>query len=258
MKSFIAFSGGVESSAMCVLYGKNSTPIFTDTGFEHKPMYERIDMMESALGIIHGPDFKIIRLRQKNAESTGCRTLPEYIKLRKFYPNPMARFCTRLFKIEPMDDFLKDQGECEVFIGLNFDEADERVGNLGKCQNVKYRYPLIEDKKTRSDCEKILSNAGLLPQFPPYMSRGGCKGCFFKRKNEYRWMAHLAPGEALEVADLEESIQDQRGNYYHIHQDIPNMRRFIQNCRSEQFLFPEDAQSWVPSSGASCGILCHR
>lgn len=240
MKSFIAFSGGVESSALCVLYGKNATPIFTDTGYEHKPMYERIDLVEQALQIIHGPEFGIVRLRQKNAEGTGATTLPDYIKIRKFYPNPMARFCTRLFKIEPLDDFLKDQGDCELMIGLNFDEADERVGNLGKCKNVKYRYPHVEDERTRADCEKVLSEVGLLPEFPPYMSRGGCKGCFFKGKSEYAHMAHLAHDEALEVAELEESIQDQRGKYYHIHQDIPNMRRFIQNHRSQQFLFPAD------------------
>lgn len=257
MKSFIAFSGGVESSATCVLYGKNSTPIFTDTGFEHQPMYDRIDMMESALKLLHGPDFHIIRITAKNVQGLGVDSLPDYIRVRNFYPNPIARFCTRLFKIEPMDDFLKDQGDCEVLIGLNYDESEDRVGNLGKCENVKYRYPLIEDRRTRADCEAILSKVGLLPKFPPYMSRGGCKGCFYKRKSEYDWMARLAPEEALSVAELEESIQDQRGIYYHIHQDIPNMRQFIENCRSQQYLFPEE-DSWTPSAGASCGVLCHR
>jgi len=35
MKRFIAFSGGVESTAMCLLYGKGATAVFTDTGNKH-------------------------------------------------------------------------------------------------------------------------------------------------------------------------------------------------------------------------------
>jgi PP-loop superfamily ATP-utilizing enzyme len=223
-KRFIAFSGGVESSAMCVLYGKDATPVFTDAGWEHKPMRERLDVMEAALKKIHGDSFCIIRIKAENVEGTGTNTLPDYIRLRKFYPNPVARFCTRLFKIEPMDKFLLKQGDCEVFIGLNSDEADDRTGNYGECKNVSYRYPLIEDGLTRKDCEAVLSKHGLLPQFPPYMSRGGCVGCFFKRKAEFAALALLDKDEAVSVAELEEAIQDKRGKYYHVHNSIPNMR----------------------------------
>ena len=46
MKKFISFSGGVESSTMCVLFGNNADAIFSDTGFEHKEIYDRIDLVE--------------------------------------------------------------------------------------------------------------------------------------------------------------------------------------------------------------------
>jgi len=49
MKRFISFSGGVESTTMCVLYGKGATAIWCDTGAEHKEMYERIDYCEKRL-----------------------------------------------------------------------------------------------------------------------------------------------------------------------------------------------------------------
>lgn len=258
MKQFLAFSGGVESSAMCVLYGKDCSPIFTDTGFEHKPMYERLDLVEKALKIIHGDHFSVTRIKAQNAENTGTDNLVDYIKLRLYYPNPMARFCTRLFKIKPMDDFLKEQGECELFIGLNADEEDERIGNLAMCPNVTYRYPLIEQGITRAQCESILKEVGLLPNFPSYMTRGGCKGCFFKRKSEYKAMAILAPEEADSIADLEEFIQDKRKNFYHIHNDIPNMRRFIENARSEQWFFPPEEILKPSGLGSGCGVFCHR
>lgn len=46
---FISFSGGVESTAMCVLYGKGATAIWCDTGAEHELMYKRIDYVEEKL-----------------------------------------------------------------------------------------------------------------------------------------------------------------------------------------------------------------
>lgn len=262
MKSFIAFSGGVESSAMCVLYGKDSIPIFTDAGWEHKVMLERLDFMQKALHELHGPQCTIIRLKPENIEGTGANSLPEYIKIRKFMPWHKARFCTRLGKIAVMDKFLAQQGDCEVLIGLNADEADERVGNYGACKNVRYRYPLIEGDLDRGDCERILKNVtinrvNLLPAFPPYMNRGGCVGCYMKSKREYAAMALLAPEEAYSVADLEESIQDRREKFFSILPSGQPMRQFIEESRSTLLpaseLYPEDK---TPET--SCGVFCMR
>jgi len=41
MQKFISFSGGVESTTMCVLYGKDAKAIWADAGAEHDFMYER-------------------------------------------------------------------------------------------------------------------------------------------------------------------------------------------------------------------------
>lgn len=258
MKKFLAFSGGVESSAMCVLFADQAQPIFTDTGFEQDEMYERLNMFEGRISQIHGKEIKIIRIRAENVENTGANTLQEYIKARKFYPSFRSRFCTRLFKIEPMDRFLATQGECEVYIGLNADEEDERVGNYGACKNVKYSYPLVERDYTRQMCVDLLNTVGLLPDFPEFMERGGCTGCFFKRKIEYYHMAIQSPEQAYQVADLEEAIQDKRGEYYHIHSAIPNMRQFIDDCRSGRYVPKKQKESAEDTMQTSCGVFCHR
>lgn len=62
MKRFISFSGGVESTAMCILYGANAKAITADTGWEHPEMYERWQEVEIRLRMIH-PNFKIIRVK---------------------------------------------------------------------------------------------------------------------------------------------------------------------------------------------------
>lgn len=245
MNSYIAFSGGVESTAMALMFSKKSQPIFTDTGWEHRELYDWIAKVEEKIGV------DVLRIKRDG------ETLPEYIKRAKFYPSGMARFCTRMFKIEPMDDFLKDKVPCEILIGLNVDEQN-RTGNHGLMDGVSYRYPLIELGLTRQNCIDVLREHELLPNFPAYMRRGGCVGCFWKSRKEYALMAKQSPDEADEVAAIEEEIQDERGSHYAVRDGIPNMRQFVDKCRSiphTQLPLFDDSDDGVPTS---CGVFCRR
>ncbi len=257
VKRFIAFSGGVESSAMCLLYGKGATAVFTDTGAEHEYMYRRIDFMEAKLKEYHDGDFELVRLRASvTAKDKKVETLTDYIEAYKYFPSSGARFCTSNFKILPLDDYLKKQGECELLIGLNADETD-REGNHGLVANVKYRYPLQEDGYTRQDCVDLLEKHGMKPDFPAYMRRGGCIMCPFKSKKEYKAMVHLAPQEIDMVRILEEKCQDTRGKYYRIKQDMPPMREFIETEKNN--IFGDLAPYYDASDDQySCGVFCHR
>ena len=143
MKRFISFSGGVESTTMCVLYGKGATAIWCDTGAEHPQMYERIDLVEKRLKEIHNGDFELIRIIPNvKVKGTFVNNLIDAIVGWKFMPTVSQRWCTGKFKIEPIDLFLKEQGECELMIGFNSDEEPnkDRTGNFMKCKNVKYTY----------------------------------------------------------------------------------------------------------------------
>lgn len=251
MKAFISFSGGVESTAMALMFGHKATPIFTDTGWEHPEMYERLEDVEAKLEEIHGGDFKIIQL-------TAKESLPDYIRRAKFFPSPMARFCTRMFKIEPMDEFLSDQGECELMIGLNAEEAEKRTGNHGLQENVSYTYPLVDLGISREDCLAVLGKYGLAPKLPIFMRRGGCVGCFFKSKEEFRAMVHLAREQIEGVAELETLIQDRRGKRYGVRDGIQSLREFIDeealSLLSADDLYPER----FIEGNTPCGVFCHR
>lgn len=250
-KRFISFSGGVESSTLCLIYGKVAKPIFADTGSEHEEMYERLDYFEKRMKEFHGNDFEIIRV------SKG--SLKDYIKNSHFFPSPNARYCTRMFKIEPIDEFLMSQGECELMIGLNVNEASDRTGNYGLQANVKYTYPLVENGLTREHCKIMLKIASLEPVFPPYMNRGGCDICFFKSKAEWRSLVLLNKAKALELAEFEESIQDKREEYYYMNSSIGKIRDFINAVESQGELF--DLSQTYPTytdNFAPCGAFCHR
>lgn len=257
---YIAFSGGVESTTMCLLYGKGATAIFTDTGAEHEVMYERIDYIENMLKEIHDGDFELLKIRASvkiPKQDKRVDNLLDYIFEAKFLPGRRERFCTRLFKIEAMDKFLQDKGACELMIGLNHDEAESRDGNLAKLENVRYTYPLVEDKITRYQCLEKLKMYGLEPNFPAYMSRGGCICCPFKRKKEYAAMVHLAPDEIDIVAKIEKAVQDKRGKFFRIRDNMPDMRTFIQT--EKQNLFGDLTKFYVNDEDIySCGVFCHR
>lgn len=162
----------------------------------------------------------------KNVDS-----LTDYIFESRFLPGKRERFCTRLFKIGVMDEFLADKGECELLIGLNADE--ERQGNFGLLSNVQYRCPLQDDGINRQMCVDILNAAGIAPDFPPYMRRGGCIFCPFKSKKEFKAMVHLSPDEIDLVRQLEEAVQDKRGKYFRIRSNMPAMAEFIETEKKQ-------------------------
>jgi 3'-phosphoadenosine 5'-phosphosulfate sulfotransferase (PAPS reductase)/FAD synthetase len=259
MKRFISFSGGVESTTMCILYGKGAKAIWCDTGAEHTQMYNRMDLVEEKLKKLHGDDFEIIRIKPKvKMKGMYVDNLLDAVKIQKFMPSQMARYCTRQFKIEPIDLFLSEQGECELMIGLNADE-EEREGNWGLKTNVKYLYPLQEDGYNRADCEAILDIHGLHPRFPAYMLRGGCSMCFFKSEKEYKALYYLDKDEFNKMVDFEKSYQDNRTKTFSIMSNGKTLEQLATECDAEMFKdeLIEIYQNYN-KQGKSCGAFCHR
>lgn len=250
MEKFAAFSGGVDSTALAIL-SKDATPIFTDTGDEFDVIYEHIDKFEKATG----RQVLIIR---------PAETLPAYEVRAKFLPNHGARFCTRMFKIEPMNEYLGSHLPAELQIGLRADEPpDDRVGNLTELAGLSIRYPLRELAYSRADCVKLCLQHDLLPRYPPYMARGGCKGCFYKRRAEVVAMIHLVPDVVDELVSREEAVQHERGKYFHM---FSNVGRSVASIRDQyqrqEIMFSLDeiyAQAADSSDkGDNCGLFCHR
>jgi 3'-phosphoadenosine 5'-phosphosulfate sulfotransferase (PAPS reductase)/FAD synthetase len=256
MHKYIAFSGGVESRTMALLYGKGATAVFTDTGSEHQAMYEKLDEIEAILTEIHEGDFKLIRIKAiVPCGGEIVDSVEAYALKSAFLPGKRERYCTRLFKIAPMDLFLSDKGGCTLMIGLNADE--DRDGNFGLLSNVNYTCPLQDDGLTREDCLNLLRANGIEPNFPAYMQRGGCYFCPFKSKKEFKAMVHLVPDEIEKVRILEENVQDKRNKYFRIRDNMPKMRDFIET--EKQNLFGDLSEYYDSGEKQySCGVFCHR
>lgn len=255
MKKFIAFSGGVESTTMCLLFGNKANAIFADTGAEHKEI-DRIDLVERTVREFHGNDFKIIKVKNRHYQSLQDRIIKG-----SFFPSFKSRFCTYEFKIKPIDDYLSqfEKEGAELMIGLNAEEGNKRTGNLGQLKFVNYAYPLFERGISRRKCIEILKAANMYPEFPPYMRRGGCKFCYYKSKSEYRAMIHLSPDEFQEVVDLEIVFQDEREVFFSIIAAIPEgMEQFRKNELSNFTLFDMADVYATVNDATSCGQFCNR
>jgi hypothetical protein len=247
----VALSGGIDSTALALLM-EDAELIFTDTGWEFDEIYNHLDRIEAQTGRT------VRRLRHPQYP----KGLPEYIAAAKFLPNHGARFCTRMFKIEVMNYWLPRLGliPATMCVGLRADEpADERVGNLTEMEGLAIRYPLREQGMTRTDCIALCLEHDLLPRYPVYMARGGCKGCFYKRKSEVIAMQTLVPHVLDELQELEEGVQDERGRYFHM---FPNVGKSIADLRAQPALFNMTevykAAAEDFDKGQACGLFCHR
>ncbi len=100
--------------------------VFNDTRAELPETYEWLDKVESKLGI------KIHRIG---------KSLENIIKEQAMLPSALVRFCTRLAKIKPMDEYI-GKDKAMVYYGLRADEP-ERIGSM-KTSKLTPRYPLRE------------------------------------------------------------------------------------------------------------------
>lgn len=252
MRDYVALSGGIDSTALALLMYEAEL-VFTDTRDEFPELYAHLDKIEQTTGrtitrIVH-PDYP--------------GGLPEYEARAKFLPNHGARFCTRMFKIEAFNLWLlaePDRLPAEMLIGLRADEpADQRVGNLSEIDGLAIGYPLRERGLTRSDCIALCLEYDLLPRYPVYMARGGCKGCFYKRRSEVLAMDALVPDVLDGLQVREESVQDERGRFFHM---FPNVGMSIRELRAQKQAFtPEEvyaAAADASDKGPACGLFCHR
>jgi hypothetical protein len=273
MKKFISFSGGVESSTMCLLYGKGATAIVCDTGDEEPEMYERWDLIESMMKVHHNGDFELIRIKPNSiVKGVYYDNLDDYVIAKGVFPSSGMRYCTARFKIEPIDNYLRNQGNCELMIGLNADEEDSREGNWEALENVNYTYPLVEDGFSRIDCINELDKYGIAPNFPPYMKRGGCRKCFFRGKKEAKAKYFFNKEGFLEDMAFEIKLNEQgtrrlnksgtSKKFFGINQAFPlGYKSIAYECEQEIAMYGlEQMKSFYTNVGdhKTCGVFCHR
>lgn len=182
----LAFSGGWDSTA-CALrlkeLGESFTMLFTPTGDELPELLAHVDRVQAITGaeLVKPPN----------------RSLFDWIDTFYALPNWRQRWCTRLIKIVPCIEFLKQHPGSVLMVGLRADEED-RVGLYGDW--ATYRYPLREWGWKRDQVVSYCRTSGVIPP-----ARTDCALCYGQRIGEWYalWRDHpdrYAIGEAREAA----------------------------------------------------------
>jgi len=179
IRHILLLSGGKDSTALAI-YMRDHHPeiemeyVFCDTHKELNETYEYLSRIEAYLGK------SITRL----SSGLGERGFDHHLRLRRGYlPSPAQRWCTQKLKIEPFEDYIKDDQVC-LYVGIRADE--HREGYISTKPNITAVYPFKDDGITKSDVLRILDDAGIgLPSYYAWRTRSGCYFCFFQRRIEW-------------------------------------------------------------------------
>lgn len=203
VRHIVSVSGGKDSAALAVYMKQNYSQIpveyvFCDTGCELPETYDFLERMEALLGV------KVVRL---NALATlGIEAKPGRnpfdIWLNEVYggflPNPRSRWCTRVLKIKPFEDYVGDD-YAYSYIGIRGDEDREgytpkKPPKISDRPNIIPVYPFKDDGLGLVDIKQILEDSGLgLPDYYKWRSRSGCYFCFYQQLAEWQGLKEQHP-----------------------------------------------------------------
>ena len=195
----LGISGGKDSAALAI-YIKDQYPdihekieyFFTDTGAELQEIYDFLDKLEAYLGK------EIIYL------SSG-KDFTHWLKMHNgFLPSAQQRWCTRVMKIKPFEEFVGDDIVVS-YIGIRADE--NREGYISQKENIQAVFPFIVDGLVRNDIFQILEDSVGLPSYYQWRSRSGCYFCFFQRQDEWLGLKRNHPDLFEKARQFEQRIR---------------------------------------------------
>jgi len=204
IRHILSLSGGKDSAALAV-YMRDRVPemeyIFHDTDKELPETYAYLDRLAAHLGK---------EIHKTRPDYSFDKWLDVYGGM---IPSNHRRWCTRMLKLKPFDDYVGDDPVIN-YVGIRADE--ERVGYISSKPNITAVYPFREDGLKRADIVRILEDAGLgLPTFMRWgRTRSGCYFCFYQQKIEWVRLRETYP-DLFEKAKEYEHANKKNGNAFY-------------------------------------------
>ena len=226
MLNVISYGGGVQSTAMIVLAAKGiidyPTALFSNVGddSEHPSTLEYVRNIAMPWAAKHG--IEVIELHRTNRYGEPTETIyqklvnPEHrsfgIPVRMSTGAPARRSCTVDYKIRVVAKYLRQNGATKdnpahVAIGISTDEI-QRANNKQPFPYEIVDYPLLDLGYSRTDCEKIIYEAGL-----PVPPKSSCYFCPFHKKSTWQEMRRDEPELFRKAVELEKLINQKRKNF---------------------------------------------
>lgn len=225
----IAYGGGVQSSALCVLAiegrldgimgGPVDAALFSNVGddSEHPDTLRYVaEVMTPWAGARGLPIHTLQRVRRDGTTETlwgrltkpGSRSIGIPIRM----PDtgaPGRRRCTADFKINVLTKWLKAHGAsaetpATIAIGISTDEW-HRINNRRVGDFERVVYPLIDLDLSRAACQRIITKAGL-----PVPGKSACFFCPFRRPQAFAEMRRDRPDLFEKACQLENLLNERR------------------------------------------------
>ena len=228
-----SYGGGTQSTAALVLAAQGKidyrTFLFANVGEDSELPATITYVREVAMPFAELQGIELVELRKRLRDGSPQTLMERIDASERSVPIPVRmgpggapgnRTCTAEFKIRVIEKELRRRGATKddratVGIGISLDEI-ERAGTPEDPRSpYQLRdYPLLTKGLTRSDCQRVIRDAGL-----PLPPRSACFFCPFHTAEEWRRLARNEPDLFEKACQLEEKMHARgkvlgRGEFY--------------------------------------------
>lgn len=187
---YLSFGAGVNSVALMLLLmdrGVEFEAVYADHQADWPETRDYVRMLRD-----RGYPVAILETRRNGLP------LYDYYLAHQMVPQRMIRACTRLFKLEPLAEYMATP--CIVYLGIDAGEAHRIPRLLEGCRpGEEKRFPLVDQGIDRNGCIEIIQRHGL-----PVPIKSGCYICPFQRASQWRELYRLHPDLYCKAKRLEE------------------------------------------------------
>jgi len=217
MQHVFSCGGGVQSTACLVLAAQGKIPyrtfVFANVGdkAESPSTIRYIAEVLKPYAATYNIRWVDVQRRKKDGSAVDLldhlyrpiRSID--IPVRMSNGSPGNRNCTVEFKIKPIAKWIKHNAPgCTLGKGISTDEP-HRATPSRESDGYRSAYPLIELGMNRSDCLRLVREAGL-PQ-PP---KSSCWFCPYKTTDQWITMRREEPELFFATAELEQMLNEKR------------------------------------------------
>ncbi len=234
----ISLGAGLQSSVLVEMVVEGHLPpvdvvIFADTGDEPQYVYEQVEYLRGRLDGV-GIPLDVVQHSDMVADIYGGKrfaAIPLFtvledevsafgVKDTRRRVGRLRRQCTREYKVQPIEghvsQLLLERGHAtqrkngiyankgvkvESWLGITLDEVERMKPNRRKAWIV-HRWPLVEMRMTRHDCENWLRKRGL-----PVPAKSSCIRCPYHNDAYFAEMKASRPDEWGKVVQFDDDLR---------------------------------------------------
>ena len=221
----LSLGAGVQSTVLALMaergeHGleKPDVAVFADTGWEPPAVYEHLEWLREQVS------FEIVRVSAGNIRDNilsgtspggnGYLGIPAWLINQNGANGIAARQCTTKYKINPINQFLRDrvgiepgkrapkEVNVEIWMGISVDEVF-RVKDSRE-EWATNRYPLVELELSRSQCLMWFEE-----NYPGRtLPRSACVGCPYKSNVEWKWLRDTDSESFQEAVFIDSALRE--------------------------------------------------